>query len=97
MIREKDLDATTFTAWRAPGDALPVLYSIVEAIFMLAFGTFREKDTALTALRSRFMEVKSFGIFDVDQPYRPANDSLSINEVTTSVNSFDNYLLRKRT
>jgi hypothetical protein len=46
MIEENDFDAPTFTAWRAPPDVPPVLYSLVETIFVVAFGTFREKDTA---------------------------------------------------
>jgi hypothetical protein len=37
MVKEHDLEVTTFTAWRAPEDAHPVLYSIMESLSMVAF------------------------------------------------------------
>jgi hypothetical protein len=43
MIQEHDLEVTTFTAWEAPKDAAPVLYTLVETIFVVAFGTLQRK------------------------------------------------------
>lgn len=63
---------------------------------MVAFGTLTNKETSLAALRTRFMAVKSFGSFDVDQAYEPANQALSINHVDNSLDDFDEYLLRER-
>jgi hypothetical protein len=54
MIQDHDLEVTTFTAWKAPEDADAVLYTLAEILFMVAFGTLREKDTSLGALRNSF-------------------------------------------
>jgi hypothetical protein len=63
---------------------------------MVAFGTLREKELLPTVIRARFMAVKSFGVFEIDQDYLPANDAISINEVSDKIDSFENYQLRKR-
>jgi hypothetical protein len=79
MIKEHDLDVITFTAWRAPPGAAPVLYSLIETIYIVAFGTLREKELLPTAIRACFMAVKSYGIFD----------AVSINGVSDKIDSFD--------
>jgi hypothetical protein len=96
MIQDHDLEVTTFTAWKAPEDADAVLYTLAETLFMVAFGTLRDKDTSLGALRSRFMASDSFGIIDTDQAFEPANDQIWINDVSSKFNSTDDYLLRER-
>jgi hypothetical protein len=87
-LEEHGLEVTTFTAWRASESAPPVLYSIMDTLFMVAFGTLREKETSLTALRARYRAVESFGILAVDQSYLPANDSISINNVAGRYDTF---------
>jgi hypothetical protein len=96
MIQDHDLEVTTFTAWKAPEDADAVLYTLAESLFMVAFGTLREKDTSLSALRNRFMASDSFGIIDTDPAFEPANDKISINDVSSKFDSFDDYLFRER-
>jgi hypothetical protein len=66
VVKKHDLDLITFTAWRAPPGAAPVLYSLIETIYMVAFGTLCEKELLPTAIRTRFMAVKSLGMFKVD-------------------------------
>jgi hypothetical protein len=53
LIKENDLEVTTFTAWRAPADAAPVLYSLIETIFMVAFGTLLAARTTSSDGRGR--------------------------------------------
>jgi hypothetical protein len=96
LIRENDLEVTTFTAWRAPADAAPVLYSLIETIYMVAFGTLLERETSFGSLRSRMMAGQAFGIIDTDQAFEPANDMVSINSVSEKHASFDEYQLRER-
>jgi hypothetical protein len=60
----------------------------MDTLFMVAFGTLREKETSLTALRARYRAVESFGILAVDQSYLPANDSISINNVAGRYDTF---------
>lgn len=96
LIKEHDLEAITFTAWRAPLDAESVLFALIETIFMVAFGTLKDRDSALTALRTRLINGPGFGVFDIDQAYEPANDMVSLNDVAEKFDSPDEYMLRQR-
>jgi hypothetical protein len=42
------------------------------------------------------MTSDSFGIFDTDQAFEPANDQISINDVSNKFDSLDDYLFRER-
>ena len=96
MTRDNGLDATTFTTWRAPPDAAPVLWPLIETVYMVAFSTLRERKTSLNSLHTRFMAVKNYGTFDVDHAFLRRNSIVSINDVGKKIDSYDNYMLRKR-
>jgi hypothetical protein len=53
-----------------------VLYSLIETIYIVAFGTLREKKLLPTAIRAQFKAVKSFDIFEVHQSHLPEKDAI---------------------
>jgi hypothetical protein len=61
VVKKHDLDLITFTAWRAPPGAAPVLYSLIETIYMVAFGTLCEKELLPTAIRDSFHGCQELG------------------------------------
>jgi hypothetical protein len=83
MVKEHDLDVITSTAREH--------HQLIETLYTVEIGTLCERELLPTAIRARFNTVKSFGIFEVDQSYLPANDAISINDVADKIDSFGNY------
>jgi hypothetical protein len=96
MIKDRDLEAVAFTSWKDTEDSPPVVHTLIETIFMVAFGLFHEKTVSPHTIRNQLMATPNYGSFPVDQNYVPANEKASLNDVEGKYDTYAESMLQAR-